>query len=187
MLCQNCGQREANVKYTQIINGVKKEMTLCDICAKELGLEDIHVNMPIDFSSFLGDFLEPYQNEGFIPTMLHPQSLLCDNCHMSFDDFIKEGKFGCSHCYDVFADRIDPLLKNIHGANRHVGRLQKVLQNPEEKQQVKEKAENKQEKVKKDTKQEQIEQLKNRLKEEIAQERYEDAAKTRDEIKKLEK
>lgn len=58
MLCQNCGQREANVKYTQIINGVKKEMTLCDICAKELGLEDIHVNMPIDFSSFLGDFLD---------------------------------------------------------------------------------------------------------------------------------
>ena len=30
MLCENCGKHEANVKYTQIINGVKKEMLLCE-------------------------------------------------------------------------------------------------------------------------------------------------------------
>ena len=38
MKCQNCGRKEANVKYTQIINGVKKEMILCSECAKELDL-----------------------------------------------------------------------------------------------------------------------------------------------------
>lgn len=26
MKCQNCGKEEANVRYTQIINGVKKEV-----------------------------------------------------------------------------------------------------------------------------------------------------------------
>ena len=39
MLCQNCGENEANVRYTQIINGEKKEMVLCDKCSKELGKE----------------------------------------------------------------------------------------------------------------------------------------------------
>ena len=34
MLCENCGENEANVRYTQIVNGVKKEMKLCDKCAK---------------------------------------------------------------------------------------------------------------------------------------------------------
>ena len=29
MLCQNCGKNEANVRYTQIVNGVKKEMIFC--------------------------------------------------------------------------------------------------------------------------------------------------------------
>ena len=28
MLCQNCGENEANVRYTQIINGVKKQVKL---------------------------------------------------------------------------------------------------------------------------------------------------------------
>ena len=37
MKCQNCGRKEANVKYTQIINCVKKEMNLCEDCAKEIG------------------------------------------------------------------------------------------------------------------------------------------------------
>lgn len=193
MLCQNCGERQANVKYTQIINGVKKEMSLCDTCAKELGVEDIHFNMPINFSSFLGDFFEPYESEAFLPSMLQEQGLVCDNCHMHFDDFIKEGKFGCSHCYDVFADRIDPLLKNIHGANRHVGRWHKALEKADKENKVENKMEQKiqavekKEAIKKETKEDKIECLKERLKQEIAEERYEDAAKTRDEIKKLEK
>ena len=42
MLCQNCGKNEVNFRYTQIVNGVKKEMALCDKCAKELGLETIY-------------------------------------------------------------------------------------------------------------------------------------------------
>lgn len=38
MFCQNCGKNEVNFRYTQIVNGVKKEMALCDKCAKKLGL-----------------------------------------------------------------------------------------------------------------------------------------------------
>lgn len=34
MLCENCKKREANVKYSENINGVKKEMNLCEECSK---------------------------------------------------------------------------------------------------------------------------------------------------------
>ena len=43
MLCQNCGKNEANIKYTQVINGVKKEIALCEDCAKKLGLDNIGI------------------------------------------------------------------------------------------------------------------------------------------------
>lgn len=39
MVCQNCGKNEANVKYTQIVNGVKKEMVLCEECAEKMGIQ----------------------------------------------------------------------------------------------------------------------------------------------------
>ena len=49
MLCQNCGENEANVRYTQIVNGVKKEMVLCEKCSKELGIGNLNLSMPINF------------------------------------------------------------------------------------------------------------------------------------------
>ena len=36
MLCERCKIREANIKYTEVINGVKTEHNLCAQCAKEL-------------------------------------------------------------------------------------------------------------------------------------------------------
>ena len=36
MLCERCRQREANIKYTEVINGVKTEHSLCAQCAKEM-------------------------------------------------------------------------------------------------------------------------------------------------------
>ena len=186
MLCQNCGKREANIKYTQIINGVKKEMSLCENCAKELGVEDIHFNMPISFSSFLSDFLEPYESESnFMTNFMAPQTLLCENCKSTYDDFLKEGKFGCEECYEDFSSKIDPLLKNIHGSNRHVGRVSRVLN---EKTEAINKAKEitKQEDKKMSEEEEKLQSLKKRLEQEIKEERYEDAAKTRDEIKRIE-
>lgn len=173
MLCQNCGENEANIKYTQIINGVKKEMTLCDKCAKDLGIEDLDFNMPINFSNFLDDMFEI--NE-FIPNLIEsPKQLTCEKCNMTYDNFLKEGKFGCSKCYDTFSNKIDLLLKNIQGTNRHVGRNSKSY------------IEDIKEKTEEDNDNSKLEELKKRLKLEIQEERYEDAAKTRDEIKKLDK
>lgn len=186
MLCQNCGKREANIKYTQIINGVKREMSLCENCAKELGVEDIHFNMPISFSSFLSDFLEPYESESnFMTNFLAPQTLLCENCNSTYEDFLKEGKFGCEECYEDFSSKIDPLLKNIHGANRHIGRISKWLEQDKEKENQIPKT-NKATDKKVTQQEEKIQTLKKRLEQEIKEERYEDAAKTRDEIKTME-
>lgn len=126
MLCQNCGKNEVNFKYTQVVNGVKKEMALCEKCAKELGLENMDFNIPINFSSFLGDFFGDY-DENFLPSFTQSNALKCTNCGMTYDEFVDKGKFGCENCYNVFENRIDPVLKNIHGCNQHVGRNSKFI------------------------------------------------------------
>lgn len=184
MLCQNCNEREANVKYTQIINGVKKEMRLCDFCAKELGIDSISFNMPIHFSNFLEDMWE--DGETLLPNFTTPSALSCNKCGMTYDNFVETGKFGCDECYHAFKLRLDGLLKNIHGANRHVGRNGKLIGNVEDKPNEEKIVKHKIEENKKEQEKEQIlERLQERLKQEIKEERYEDAAKTRDEIKKI--
>lgn len=184
MLCENCGENEANVRYTQIVNGVKKEMALCEKCADELGIGDMDFNMPINLSSFLTDFFDD-SVDTFLPEFTKKEELRCDECGMTYDEFTHTGKFGCANCYETFSNKIDSILKNLHASTRHIGRKGKIVKP------VLDKADIKKEEVKQETKQDsevsKIEELKEDLKQAIKEERYEDAAKIRDEIKKIEK
>ena len=38
MICEKCRIREANIKYTEVIGGVKTEHNLCSQCAQEMDL-----------------------------------------------------------------------------------------------------------------------------------------------------
>lgn len=174
-MCQNCGKNEANFKYTQIVNGVKKELTLCSECARKLGVDNIDI--PINFTSFLGDFFNDYAERSLLPSF-STNDVKCKNCNMSYNDFISTGMFGCSECYDIFGGPIDSLLKNLHGTSKHIGRGLKngnIVNSGKTK--IKEKG-----KVRSD-----LEDLKSQLDKAIKEERYEDAANIRDKIKEMDK
>ena len=187
MKCENCGKNEANVKYTQIINGDKKQMFLCEECSEKLGIGHTF-NMPIDFSSFLGDFFNDFNEEAFIPTLEPQPKLQCKKCGLLFDDFLHTGKFGCSNCYTEFENMIDPILKNIQSANRHIGRIGELTEGMEiEENSNDERVQNNYNKeISKQKPKNELDVLKEKLQKAIEDERYEDAAKIRDEIKKME-
>lgn len=172
MKCQNCGENDANFKYTEIVNGVKKELNLCGECAKKLGVEDLNFNIPIDFSSFFGDFLNEYDDTGFIPMLTPTNKLQCDVCKMTYDEFMNTGRFGCSNCYDVFADKIEPVLKRLHGNTKYLGRKATPNNNTINTEIKKENSE--------------LSNLKKELKIAIKEENYEKAAVLRDKIKEIE-
>ena len=187
MLCENCGKNEANVKYTQIINGVKKEMRLCEECAREQGITNMDFNMPINFSSFLSDIFDDYNDSGFLPQIAKVNDLKCNKCGLTYDEFINTGKFGCQNCYNTFSDKIDYLVKNLHGSSRHIGRKTKFIKANESLEDTQKKLnENVESKLENNSEESKLEKLKRELKIAIKEERYEDAAKIRDEIKKME-
>lgn len=189
MLCDNCGKREANVRYSENINGRRKELNLCEECSKKLGINHMDFNMPIDFSSFFGEFLEDFATPEFMPLFQEIKALKCNQCGSTFEDIANTGKLGCGNCYDVFEDRLDPIIRRIQGANRHVGRVGKVIDSKIEEKMEKE-TNAKKEKAsesKESKKEKQLEKLQEQLKQVIKEEKYEEAAKIRDEIKKIEK
>ena len=182
MICQNCGKREANVRYTENINGVKKELNLCGDCSEKLGINDISFNMPIDFSSFFGEFLEDFANPDYMPLFSDVKTLKCNECGYTFDDIVNTGKLGCGSCYDVFEDKLDNIIKKIQGDNKHIGRLGKIIGNNLKQSEAQDK---KSELIKTNSQEHEIEKLKSDLKQAVKEERYEDAAKIRDELKKF--
>ncbi|MCI9541228.1 MAG: excinuclease ABC subunit B [Lachnospiraceae bacterium] len=165
MICEKCQEREATIFYTEIINGVKNEHNLCSECAKDM---DFGEELP--FAELLAGILGAYaiESEKKEDTM---EQVVCPSCKTTYRDFISHGVFGCEDCYNVFEPLIEGNIKKIQGNSLHTGKKPKynVIQK-ESKEEVYQPLE-------------EIRIMRERLKEALAEEDYEEAARLRDEIK----
>jgi protein arginine kinase activator len=115
MLCENCGENEASIHYTQIDKNEMHTFHLCEACAAEKGLEPgVNVgNFP------LTDFLAQMGRPGVEQAADGP----CAFCGLTLDDFKKTGRLGCSQCYVSFDAHLAGLVRRLHGATQHVGKV----------------------------------------------------------------
>ena len=154
MLCNNCNKKIATFHYKKIVNGEKTEINLCSDCAAELGYMDSYHDH-FDFGSVLNEFLGIESQ---------PKVNVCSKCGMDYNTFRKTGKLGCEECFNRFESTINDILPSIQAGKVHKGKIT---------------GENSEEFLKK----KHLNELKENLRKAIIEERYEDAAKYRDEIK----
>ena len=91
----------------------------------------------------------------------------CPACGFTYQDFKKVGRLGCGDCYEAFKKQLDPLLKRIHGANRHIGKVPLMVG-----KNIRENAS--------------VQDMKTQLEKAIAAEEFEEAARLRDVIRDME-
>jgi protein arginine kinase activator len=171
MLCQECGKRPATLHYTKIVNGEKTEFHLCEVCAQEKG-EHIPM-MDSGFSihqllSGLLNFDTPYAEGGQAKSATQAGMLRCPTCGLTYTQFSKIGRLGCSDCYRAFGERLVPLFRRVHGNIAHRG---KVPERTGGRLRVRR----------------EIERLKEQLQQCVAREAFEEAARLRDRIRTLQR
>lgn len=173
MLCDKCGKNEATVFVKQVINNKETKQHLCKECAE--GIMDIG-NFSLD-KFFSGSHLNSPFESAF--GSLGGQVVKCPVCGITYNDFSKTGKLGCSECYNTFSDRVLPMVRSIHGKNQHVGKVKNGQCCVEtEKEEPKVTAENESKFYEKMALQKQLQEL-------VKAEEFEEAAKVRDQIKAL--
>ena len=124
-------------------------------------ITDIFENM---FNINFGNYLE----------IDKPKIKKCETCGNTYEDFIQKTKLSCENCYKTFNTELDNVIKKLQGFNKHIGK--QYVQMGESKTEIVE--------DKKTEKEITIDELKEKLNQAIKEERYEDAAVYRDEIKK---
>ena len=161
MLCEACKQSQATVHLTEIVNDQMTELHLCEGCANQKGAQvESHFGLA-DLLSGLADFGKTQEPEE-IPAKA------CPSCGMTYDDFRKVGRLGCAECYLTFKRSLGGLLKRIHGSPLHLGKSPVRLL-----------------KAAKGAKTELLD-LKRKLERAIDEEEFEEAARLRDQIRRLE-
>jgi protein arginine kinase activator len=110
MKCDSCNENVATVHLTEIVNKKKKELHLCEECAREKGV------------SVKAQFL-PQPEEAPAPALpvekpaarVDDPSVACPVCGLTFAEFRASGRLGCANDYVAFKKGLVPLLEKIHG------------------------------------------------------------------------
>ena len=157
MKCQKC-HNPATLHITEVLGDEQfEELHLCEQCANKYLYE------PQQKGGGKSAGAEQAVEGEETPFNQHE----CPLCGMKFAEFRNSGRLGCPNDYQEFREELTPLLENIHGETRHCGKTPRRL--PQNKQT-----------------QSELIQLRNRLKQAITKEDYEEAAKLRDRIRTLE-
>ena len=121
MLCERCKIREANIQYTEVINGVKTEHHFCAQCAKEMDFGPYAAIFDSDFP--LGKLLSGLLGVGEEQEeQKKAHQVICPACRTTYEEFIKNSRFGCPECYGVFDLLIGENIKQLQGSDTHKGK-----------------------------------------------------------------
>lgn len=167
MLCDACSEREASVHFQQTRHGKTVEHHLCEYCAQKQGMTQ---QMQDYFGTLWGSAIPSvFNTAGGIPEFGHAatKDIVCPKCQQTYQEFRKTGLFGCSQCYEAFADRLEPVFRRVQGHDHHHGRKMRTADKHASE------------------KEHRLRHLKEQLRHVVEAEDYEQAARLRDEIRSL--
>ena len=139
-----------------------KKVCLCDPCAQERGVTD-----PTGFS--LADLLLSGIAPGkgsVTPVKTGGGGRTCPSCGFTLEDLRRVRRFGCSECYNTFAEEVSQMVRGMHKGTSHIGKVPAGLMAMQ-------------------VLHERLEELRSRLDQAVTSENYEEAAGIRDEIRNL--
>ena len=147
--------RPATLHITEIEDARPLEIHLCDECAREYLTHQVPTS-----ASGLAEHLTKLESAEAQPEME------CPGCGTTWSQFRRSGRLGCPSDYAAFAHGLMPLLESIHGATVHAGKTPRRVE-PDGRRQA------------------ELRRLRQELKHAIAQEAYEEAARIRDRLRRL--
>jgi protein arginine kinase activator len=172
MLCEKCKKNEAKINLITVINGQKHEIWLCENCGRDIAnipfFNPVIQNINFPLQGVLSELLTNVDsNKANIDNGNKVKEIVCLSCGLTYDEFKKTGRLGCSDCYREFKVVLEPRIKSLQAGVKHVGKIPKI-------------------KGKELVQKRKLKDLKEEMQKLIVSEEYERAAIVRDEIRKLE-
>ena len=165
MKCKKC-EKPATFHITEITSGKPAELHLCEDCARDY-LTQPDPETPPTGSGLAGALAQQMALGQTTEELDKLNQQSCPVCGITFYEFRNQGRLGCPHDYVVFWNELEPLILNIHGETKHVGKTPR--RSPVDSDQR--------------TK---LIQLRREMKEAINDEDYERASEIRDKIRQIE-
>ena len=123
IMCDECGQRPANIHLTTIVDGEKRDFNLCSECLAR------KKEMNVDFGAIanrLNRMIRQNQEKDAKEAEAKPETpvpdISCAQCGTTYASIRTTGRMGCPQCYEAFRQPLSEWMERTHGASQHVGR-----------------------------------------------------------------
>lgn len=157
MLCEKCGENEAVKRIQELhADGTMSVFYLCENCAIEDEMEQVDA-----INGLALEFLS------LIEEASSKSNLRCTNCGLEYSTFQETKRLMCAECYTSFIEQLAPTLRKVqNGHTRHIGKVPKAFQEEADAALI-------------------LEELTEQLQKMVEMERFEEAARLRDQIRDL--
>jgi protein arginine kinase activator len=120
MKCQQC-EKPATFHITELTGSAPQELHFCEGCAKTYLLQNDGSD-PGDSSEIVKVLGGQVKLGKAAEELAKLDQRACPKCGMTFYEFRNQGRLGCPHDYSFFERELVPLIMNIHGEAKHVGK-----------------------------------------------------------------
>jgi len=159
-MCEICGKRPAEVIVGESLPDSTLTLHLCGYCAAGRGIR-VRLDLSQDSRHFWRRFLTRHFKDAE-----QSSALACPRCGRTYMNFEKTGFLGCPECYQTFRGDMTRILREFHGSDEHGG---KVPFREQRRIHLRRR----------------VRKIRESLQKAIVQERFEDAARLRDEVHDL--
>src|SRR5262245_1153887 len=165
MKCQQC-EKPATFHITELTGPQPQELHLCESCAKSYLMHGDAGATSV--APTLANVLAKQLQLGKAAEELAKlDQRSCPVCGITFYEFRNQGRLGCPHDYVYFEKELTPLIANIHGESRHIGKRPRGHEGGTDEHT-------------------ELIRLKREMKQAVEKEDYEKASTVRDQIRQLE-
>jgi protein arginine kinase activator len=114
VLCEKCQVREAEIAVKQVMGDEERHLMLCHECARKTAekLAMSVMEMILDATLVHGGGRE----------VARVGDAICPTCGLTRREFKKSTRLGCARCYEAFARDIEPIIKDSHRGEYHIGK-----------------------------------------------------------------
>lgn len=161
MKCEICHRAEAETVIRETTEGAVCERFVCHACARQREAssdEDAAPSLMVEI--LLGAAFSMPSAAGRDAHAAGEKP--CPGCGMTRQEYRKRARLGCAGCYEHFARELQPVLRDMHRGERHTGKTPRQARAQVARQ-----------------------RLEAALAEAVGQQRFEEAARLRDELRAL--
>ncbi len=120
--CESCGNHQASFRLTAVDGEGRRTTMLCVDCGVDRGIprEELGGGR-LDTREIWDEIVQRLANKD-----RDNQGLACPECGLTYLTFEHEGVLGCPSCYQTFMGDMTRLLREYHGAEEHRGKMPRL-------------------------------------------------------------